>query len=264
MDTTFAALLCSLLFLGAAAWRWRSGAAPTLAGPQWLVLLAVLAAAVALDSALNATQGLQLGLGPMLATFAWLIVLVHLPLRQRMQLQPLDLPIWVGAGLLIPAGLLLPTDSVPHSTQLTLALRLHILLSLLAWATLTIATLQSGACALQSHRLRAHRQPIWPTPLLRMEAHLFRLIGIGWLLLVSAIATGFLFVDDFFAQHLVHKVAFTVLAAVLFGTLLVGQALRGWRGDQALRWVWAAWVTLFVGYAGVKWILEDLLQRSWS
>ncbi len=224
----------------------------------------LLLGAFAIESVVSTPGGLRLGLGPVLALFVWMVTVTHLPLRQRLRLSHLDFPLWMGAAVAIPVGVLIGDAPAAPVEQLSTALRTHILLSLLAWAVLTLAALQAIACAMQSHRLRAHREPLFPQPLMTMEQNSFRLIGIGWVLLVGGIATGFLFVENFLTQHLAHKAALTILATILFGVLLAGRALRGWRGDQALRWVLAAWVMLFVGYAGVKLILEYGLQRSWS
>ena len=261
MDTRFAALAAFALLLIACLLRWRRGDGP----PALLCALAgMLAAALAIDGAIGAPGGLRLGLGEVLALYAWLVVAVQMPLRQRLHLAPLDLVVWGAAALLIALGLLWPQAAATGVTELSGALRLHILLSLLAWAVLTLATAQAAAGTWLAHRLRAHREPRITVPLIALERSAFRLIAAGWVLLLGGIATGFLFVEDFLAQHLVHKAAFTIMAAVLFGTLLVGQTLRGWRGDRALRWVLGAWVVLFIGYAGVKFILEYGLARSWT
>ena len=260
MNTSFVVLLIPVLYLSAAALRWRAATQAALIS----TLAAILATAAALDANVSDPMGLHLGLGPITALFFWLLTVTHLGLRRQLTLAHLDLPVLLSAAVAVPAGLLVRDAPVPVIEPMSTALRAHILLSLLAWVVLTLAAWQSIACALQSHRLRNHREPLFATPLMRMEQISFRLIGIGWALLVGGIATGFLFVENFLAQHLVHKAAFTIIATVLFGILLAGRALRGWRGDQALRWVLVAWVLLFVGYAGVKLILEYGLHRTWS
>lgn len=255
---TFAVLLIPALFVSAIVFRARGGTTPALIA----TLAALLASAIALESRIATLQGLHLGLGPITALFFWLLSLAHLGLRDRLSLVHLDYPVLLGASTAIPVGLLLHSANATP-TELSTALRAHIVLSLVAWAILTLAAWQAIACALQSHRLRAHRKPLFPTPLMQMEHSSFRLIAMGWIVLVGGIATGFLFVENFVSQHLAHKTAFTIFAAILFGVLLIGRAMRGWRGDQALRWILTAWILLFVGYAGVKLILEQLLQRSW-
>lgn len=255
---TFAALLISALFVIAVVLRARQMPSAALAA----TLAALFASAITLESRVSTVQGLYLGLGPITALFFWLLALLHLGLRKPLELAHLDYPVLLGASTAIPIGLLIH-DIAASPSVLSLALRAHIVLSLVAWAVLTLAAWQAIACAMQSHRLRNHRKPLFPAPLMQMENSSFRLITIGWVILIGGIATGFLFVENFVSQHLAHKATLTILAAVLFGVLLIGRALRGWRGDQALRWILTAWILLFVGYAGVKLILEEILQRSW-
>lgn len=260
MNITFAAISAGAAFAAAAISQPYQRTLPALL----LVMLGALLAAVALQAEVAVPQGWRLGLGSSVALFAWLVAGAHLALRKHLYLGGLDRVIWAVVALVIPVGLLLPTPASTHVAELTPALRTHILLSMLAWAVLSLAAMQSIACTLQARHLRRHKKPLMAAPLLELERSTFRLIGLGWLLLIGGIATGFLFVENFFAQHLAHKTAFTLMAAVLFGTLLVGQALRGWRGGVALRWIAAAWLALFVGYAGVKFVLEYVLASHWS
>ena len=256
--TIFAAATASVLLCTAVVYRRQSAPATLL-----LACAALLAGAFAIQPP---TGGYDLRLGPgrILALFFWVVLLVHLLLRERLHLRGLDKTVWLAAAVALPLGLLWPSASGTGATTLSIALRVHIFLSLAAWAVLSLAALQAIACAMQIRRLRGHNPPRFDTPLLQLEQSCFRMIGIGWLLLVGGIGSGFLFVEDFLGQHLAHKAVFTILAAVLFGVLLAGQALRGWRGARALRWILAAWLSLFVGYAGVKIILEYGLARTWT
>jgi ABC-type uncharacterized transport system permease subunit len=73
-----------------------------------------------------------------------------------------------------------------------------------------------------------------------------------------------MFVDDFFAQHLVHKTALSLLALVLFGILLLGRVFAGWRGRRAIYLYLGGFVILCLAYFGSRFILEEVLQRSWG
>ena len=84
---------------------------------------------------------------------------------------------------------------------------------------------------------------------------------VGFALLSGALLTGLLFVEDLFAQHLVHKTALSVLSWLVFGTLLVGRWRWGWRGAKAVRWTLAAMVLLLLAYFGSKFALEIVLGR---
>ncbi|MFZ5724148.1 MAG: cytochrome C assembly family protein [Pseudomonadota bacterium] len=141
----------------------------------------------------------------------------------------------------------------------------HIVLSLLAYAVLAIATAHAVLLGIQNRRFREHRvQGLLHAlpPIQTMEAMLFELIAIGFALLTLAILVGLLYVDDFFAQHLIHKTVLTIAGWIALGGLLVGHHVAGWRGRTAIRWTVSAFVLLVVAFFGSKFVLEMVLHRS--
>jgi len=96
-------------------------------------------------------------------------------------------------------------------------------------------------------------------PLQSMEALLFELIWAGEIMLTLSLLSGFVFYEDFFAQKLLHKVAFSLVAWAFFGVLLWGRQFQGWRGKTAARWTWAGFIAIVLGYVGSKVVLEFLL-----
>ena len=141
----------------------------------------------------------------------------------------------------------------------------HILTSMLSYSFLNIAALQALLVAFQDWHLHA-RQPTGFVrslpPLQTMEKLLFQLIGAGFVLLSISLLTGLLFVDDLFAQHLVHKTALSILAWIVFGILLAGRFWQGWRGQTAIRWTLGGFIALMLAYFGSKVVLELILRRT--
>lgn len=141
-------------------------------------------------------------------------------------------------------------------------LDLHILLSILAYSLLVIAALQAVLLAVQDHQLR-NRHPgglIRALPPLQiMETLLIQLIATGFVLLSMALLTGLFFLEDIFAQHLVHKTVLSLIAWAVFATLLWGHWRFGWRGRTAIRWTLGGFVFLMLAYFGSKLVLELLL-----
>ncbi len=140
---------------------------------------------------------------------------------------------------------------------------IHVAASILAYAILTLAALQAALVAVQDHQLR-HRHTggivrLLP-PLQLMETILFELLGAGVLLLTLAIGSGLLFVEDLFAQHLVHKTVLTIVAWVLFSMLLWGHYQLGWRSQTAVRLTLAGFATLMLAFFGSKLVLELIIQ----
>ena len=141
---------------------------------------------------------------------------------------------------------------------------LHISSSILAYAVLTLAAVQSALLAAQDHQLK-HRHTrgiiqILP-PLQLMESMLFELLWIGVSLLTIAIVSGFVFIDDIFAQSLVHKTVLTMIAWLLFSLLLWGHYQLGWRSQTAVRLTLAGFALLMLAFFGSKLVLELVLVR---
>jgi ABC-type uncharacterized transport system permease subunit len=140
----------------------------------------------------------------------------------------------------------------------------HVILSILAYSLLTIASLQAVFLAYQNKLLK-NKQHFSQTrlmpPLQTMEALLFEFVWIGEILLTLAIISGFWFLEDMFAQHLIHKTVFGIAAWVIYAGLLWGRHFQGWRGNTAIRWTLAGFVSLMLAYFGSKLVLEIILNR---
>ena len=139
----------------------------------------------------------------------------------------------------------------------------HILLSILAYGMFTIAVFQALLLLVQDHQLK-HKHPSgliknFP-PLQTMESLLFGFLWAGWTLLSLSLISGWLFVDNLFAQHLVHKTLLACLAWIVFSVLLWGRNRLGWRGHKAIRWTLAGFCLLMLAYFGSKLVREYILH----
>ncbi len=144
-------------------------------------------------------------------------------------------------------------------------LQLHAWCALLAYSTLAIAALLALMLWLQERALRRREFHGWLRalpPLTELESLLFRTIAVGFALLTATLLTGVLFVEDLFAQHLVHKTALSVLSWLAFGALLLGRWRYGWRGALAVRWTLAAMALLVLAFFGSQFVLELVLRRA--
>ena len=74
-----------------------------------------------------------------------------------------------------------------------------------------------------------------------------------------ALMSGFIFLQDIFAQHLVHKSVLSIIAWFVFAILLYGRWQAGWRGRTAIRWTLSGFVSLMLAYFGSKFVLEIIL-----
>jgi ABC-type uncharacterized transport system permease subunit len=87
-------------------------------------------------------------------------------------------------------------------------------------------------------------------------------IAAGFVLLTLTLLSGVLFVDDLFAQHLVHKTVLSIAAWIVFGVLLFGRWRWGWRGRRAVQLTLAGMAILLLAFFGSKFVLEVILHRA--
>ena len=142
---------------------------------------------------------------------------------------------------------------------------LHAWLALLAYATLALAAVLALFLWVQERALQRRQFGAWLRalpPLTELETLLFRSITVGFVLLSATLLTGALFVENLFAQHLVHKTVLSVLSWLVFGALLLGRRRHGWRGTRAVGWTLAAMALLVLAFFGSKFVLELVLQRD--
>lgn len=230
--------------------------------PGWIALALHLAA---LDDIFQ-PQGLNLSLFNAITATTALLVLLLLLVSLAAPLEKLGLLVFPVAAVSLTLHALVPLQ--PQLIRdLSWTVQLHIATSILAFSLLAIAAVQAGFLALQDRALRRHdRPPGWfdaLPPLETMERLLFQLIAVGFILLSIALLTGFFFVHDLFAQHLVHKTVLSIAAWLVFALLLAGRGLWGWRGATAIRYTLGGFLTLLLAYLGSKLALELLLGRSW-
>jgi ABC-type uncharacterized transport system permease subunit len=159
-------------------------------------------------------------------------------------------------------------QSVASSGEvLTWQLQAHILISLFAYGLLTVGAIVAVYALVQDRRLRTGQLSTINqlfAPLETTERLLYGIAGAGFSALLLAVLSGFSFVDDLFAQHLVHKTVLSILALVLFGVLLAGRQFAGWRGRLAVYLYLWGFAFLCLAYFGSRYILEEVLGRTWG
>ncbi len=144
-------------------------------------------------------------------------------------------------------------------------IKLHASLALLAYSVLSITALLAVLLALQERALRRRRVDsslirALP-PLTLMETLMFRMIATGFVFLSLTLLSGVLFIDNLFAQHLVHKTILSIVAWLIFGTLLFGRWRWGWRGSRAVNLTLIGMSVLLLAFFGTKFVLEVVLHR---
>lgn len=267
-------LLAATLYAGLAVHffrsRWRG---PALDQPQrgisggerGLLLGALLLHALSLRLDIFDGGTLRFGFAIALSVMLWLAIALYWieSFYARMEgLQVLGLPA-AAAAVALPA---LFSEHHVLANAGSPGFRLHFLMAMLAYSLFTLAALHALLMAAAERRL--HRGRITPLlaglpPLLTMEALLFRLIHVAFILLTLTLVSGIFFSESLFGKALTfnHKTVFAILSWLIFAALLVGRHLRGWRGRLALRWTLAGFAALLLAYVGSRFVLEVILGR---
>ncbi|MDP2099194.1 MAG: cytochrome c biogenesis protein CcsA [Methylobacter sp.] len=199
------------------------------------------------------------------ATLVSLIVaLLLLMATLNKPVEKLGIVIFPIAAIMLALDLNLPEKE--HLLQHTgnWQMNVHILASIIAFSLLNIAALQAILLAIQDQQLKSHppKRFIQSLPSLQaMEALLFQMLGTGLFFLTLSLISGFIFIEDLFAQHLAHKTVLSIIAWIIFSSLLIGRLRYGWRGRTAVRWTLTGFVLLLLAYFGSKLVLEIILQR---
>jgi len=225
--------------------------------------LAVLLHAYVLYALMLTDVGIDLSLFRVASLLAWLASALVLLAALRRPVENLGVGVFPLAALSLLAVGFSPAQSQPLQSA-SAGLEWHILLSLFAYSVLTLAALQAMLLYIQNQHLH-NKHPggfirALP-PLQTMESMLFQIIGLGFALLSAALISGFVALEDMFAQHLVHKTVLSILAWIVFGILLWGRWQFGWRGRVAIRWALGGFLVLMVAYFGSKLVLELILAR---
>jgi ABC-type uncharacterized transport system permease subunit len=210
-------------------------------------------------------EGVTLSLGNTASFIGLLLALTALVICVQPMLRGL------ASGLLILAAIAAAftgwSAAPPANTMVTWQIEAHIMISLLAYGLLTVGAIVAVYAIVQDRRLHGGRlSPVNRlfAPLETNERLLYGIAAAGFVALLLAVFSGFVFVDDLFAQHLIHKTVLSLLALLLFGILLAGRQFAGWRGRRAVSLYLWGFATLGLAYFGSRYILEQVLGRTWT
>ena len=262
-STALAAIALYFTAAGLMARELRRGRTGKHAAILLLGVVAVICHVAGLWPRLITPDGIQLGLFPVLslvgATGAALVILSCF----WRPLEWISVLVFPLSALTVPPALWIQAGETASS--LNHGLGAHVLLSILAYAVFAVAAAHALLMHVQHRQLKeGHIRGVMRVmpPVQVMEIMLFEMIWLGMVLLVAAIATGFVYVDDLFAQHLVHKTVLSLVALVVYGVLLGGRHLFGWRARTAVRMTLAGFALLVLAFFGSQLVLEYILDSG--
>jgi ABC-type uncharacterized transport system permease subunit len=209
---------------------------------------------------------MRFSFGLALSLMLWLAVLIYWleSFHTRMDgLQPMVLPL---AAICAALPVVFPNArAMAHAD--TWGFRLHFMAAMLAYSLFTLSALHAvfmGYAERKLHQRALTKSLASLPPLLTMEALLFRMIVVAFVLLTVALITGSIYSEEIFGKPLTfdHKTLFAFISWGIFAALLVGRRVWGWRGRTALRWTMAGFMVLLLAYIGSRFVLEIVLGRT--
>jgi ABC-type uncharacterized transport system permease subunit len=268
------AILAFLLYLAAGGLLLRrqlAGAGTEISserlGPALLTGAAGLALhSLALGRLVAERGGPGLSLGGVLSLVAWLLAVFALLAALKPRFRGLAAVVLPAAGLAALAALV-PDPVAPRGSAPNWGIHAHVTLSILAYSLLSLGAALAILFLYRERTLRQRRLQAWTRilpPLESLESALFTALAAGFALLTLALFSGLMFLEDIFAQHLLHKTVLSLVAWSVFAVLLFGRASLGWRGRQAVHWVLAGYGLLALSYFGSRFVLEYVLGRQWG
>jgi ABC-type uncharacterized transport system permease subunit len=231
-------------------------------------LLAIGAAAVILHAiflyqGIIEANGLNLGFFNTLSLLGWMTALVLIIGAFFEPVLSLAIVMFPGAALTLILMMIFPTQNV-IVLEGGWPMKFHVLSSVIAYSMFALAAVQVILLAIQDRALRGHKVAGFVRslpPLQTMEALLFQMIALGFIILSFSLLTGAIYITDMFAQHLVHKTVLSIVAWLVFAILLWGRWRFGWRSRKAFAWTLGGFIVLGLAYPVTKFILEIILNR---
>jgi len=225
-----------------------------------LISAALATHAIGAYGAIVVSDGFRIGIFVIPTLFFWVINLLILVSGLRKPLHNLflfSLPLTIVA---IISSLIADSATV----QIESGLAGHIILSMVAYSLLTIATLQAFLLAYLNRQLK-HKHTnnfvrILP-PLETLESLMFELIWAGQIVLTLSILTGVIFIGQLQTLFTSHHAVISLIAWLLYAVLLWGHHQWGWRGKVAVRWALGGFTALILAYFGTKFAIEIIFDK---
>lgn len=239
--------------------RSRPWARPLLIG-AWLVH----AAAILVDiSGWGSPQaGARFGFAPAISATVWMVLGVYAVESRWVPLAPVRRTLALLGAAAVALAALFPGEF--RSTASSPWAPVHWALGIASYGLFGAAVLHAGLLDAAERRMRTKSAtlataPPAAMPLLRLERLTFQFVTAGFALLSATLVLGWWFASPWVWDH---KAVFSVLGWCVFAALLLGRHHFGWRGRNAVRWLYAGALLLLLAYVGSRFVLEVVLHRT--
>ena len=207
-------------------------------------------------------QSLNFSFHSMLVLISGLLILIYLLGSMIMPIRRLGILVFPFVILSLLLTVFWDNTAVTN-LDTSIYLTSHILISILAYCLLTIATVQGVLYLYQEQQIKNRAAPAMLMalpPLQTMEQLLFRLITIGFVFLTLTLFSGVIFSNEIFGQPFVfkHHTILAFLGWVVFGIVLFKRFKDGIRGSRAVILTVIGFLLIQLGYFGTKIVSESI------
>jgi len=207
-------------------------------------------------------QSLNFGLSSMLVLISSLLMLIFLIGSVIMPIRRLGILVFPSTIVSLIFAFFWGNQIVTLDNR-SLAFNTHIVISLLAYSLLAIASIQALLYVYQERQIKNRTNPamlLALPPLQTMELLLFRLVGVGFVTLTLTLVSGAVFSQEIFGYAFTfkHHTILALLGWVVFAILLFKRVKQGLRGSQAVIWTISGFLLIQLGYFGTKIVSESL------
>ncbi len=267
MNFTHLFPLAGLLTAACAFLLWRGIWKPPQVSSQTLIILLSLAMLINLYALFRlepiADWGLDFRLAAAVSVCVLIVHYIYFIGLLRHGVQGLGLILLPATAIPLLSIPLLPDNPILHVEVTSMLEASHLLISLLAYAILSLATIHAVMLLLLDRALKRKRiGPIVQAmpSLFEVETHMYAQVGSATWILGLGILTGLVWQWEVFGQfHLLsHKV---ILGSISWMALIVLLAMRrrtGWQSKRASWMVIAAYLLLLLSYFGVRLVQSSL------
>ena len=261
---TLAALIAAILYIVSATsvtTRFLHHEGPREKLSRGVALIASIVHLGVIYISIAAGDGQNMSMTNVLSLVAWLMSVAMLISSLYLR-NTILLPVVFGfAAIALLLGVAVP-DNYATNIGLNPGIVIHITLSLLAYGTLMIALLYALQVTFINAQLKDKKTAILHSslpPLMTVESILVKLLIAGTVMLVVAISSGVVFLDNLFDSQHAHKSVLTIIALLVYTIALLGNSRWGWRGKPLLIASIAGSSLLTLAYFGSRFVREVIL-----
>lgn len=207
-------------------------------------------------------RGARLGFAPVLSITVWMVIAVHAIESRMVPLPAVRRILALIGALAVLLTVVFPGEVRPFQNPWA---PIHFVLGVMSYGLFGVAVLHALMLDAAERRLRERRMPgkaagAFGLPLLQLERLTFRFVAAGFVALSATLLLGLLTSSTW--NWLDRKAILSVLGWAVFAALLLGRHTRGWRGRRATAWLYGGAFLLLLAYAGSRFVMEVVLQRT--